>query len=77
MNQNPLITLNQFIADEQSKFPKVNGNLSNIFRNLQLAAKMINRDVRKAGLVDIRFSEAAPYWCVVGSKASATDPLGT
>lgn len=31
----------------------------------------------KAGLVDIRFSEAAPYWCVVGSKASATDPLGT
>ena len=53
MNQNPLITLNQFIADEQSKFPKVNGNLSNIFRNLQLAAKMINRDVRKAGLVDI------------------------
>ncbi|MEN9738797.1 MAG: class 1 fructose-bisphosphatase [Bacteroidota bacterium] len=53
MNQNPLITLNQFIADEQSKFPKVNGNLSSIFRNLQLAAKMINRDVRKAGLVDI------------------------
>lgn len=53
MIQNPLITLNQFIADEQSKFPKVNGNLSSIFRNLQLAAKMINRDVRKAGLVDI------------------------
>jgi hypothetical protein len=26
----------------------------------------------KAGLVDIRFSEAAPYWCAVGSKASAT-----
>jgi ubiquinone/menaquinone biosynthesis C-methylase UbiE len=26
----------------------------------------------KAGLVDIRFSEAAPYWCAVGSKALAT-----
>lgn len=31
----------------------------------------------KAGLVDIRFSVGAPYWCVVGFKASASDPCGT
>jgi SAM-dependent methyltransferase len=31
----------------------------------------------KAGLVDIRFSECAPYWCVVGSKASVTHPRAT
>jgi len=53
MNQNPLITLNQFIADQQNQFPYVQGSLSRIFRDLQLAAKMINRDVRKAGLIDI------------------------
>lgn len=53
MNQNSLMTLNQFIADQQNKFPFVQGSLSRIFRDLQLAAKMINRDVRKAGLIDI------------------------
>jgi fructose-1,6-bisphosphatase I len=53
MNQNSLITLNQFIADQQNQFPFVKGSLSRIFRDLQLAAKMINRDVRKAGLIDI------------------------
>ena len=53
MNQNTLITLNQFISDQQNKFPFVKGSLSKIFGDLQLAAKMINRDVRKAGLIDI------------------------
>ena len=53
MKKNSIITLNQFIADEQSKFPFVNGSLSRIFRDFQLGAKMINRDVRKAGLIDI------------------------
>lgn len=37
----------------------------------------IERMMLKAGLVDIRFSVGAPYWCVVGLKASATDPSGT
>ncbi len=53
MKKNNLITLNQFISDQQNLFPFVKGSLSKIFRDLQLAAKMINRDVRKAGLVDI------------------------
>ncbi len=53
MKKQSLITLNQFIIDEQSKFPYVAGSLSRIFRDIQLAAKLINRDVRKAGLVDI------------------------
>ena len=53
MEKNTIITLNQFIADQQNKFPFVKGSLSRIFRDIQLAAKMINRDVRKAGLIDI------------------------
>jgi len=34
------------------------------FTRIQIDAMM-----RAAGLVDIRFSEGAPYWCVVGVKA--------
>ncbi|MEC7268569.1 MAG: class 1 fructose-bisphosphatase [Bacteroidota bacterium] len=48
-----VITLSQFIAEEQAKHPESSGNLSRIFRDIKLAAKIVNRDVRKAGLVDI------------------------
>lgn len=48
-----LITLEQFIVDQQSLYKDAGGSLSKIFRSLELAAKMVNRDVRKAGLVDI------------------------
>ncbi|MDP2174815.1 MAG: class 1 fructose-bisphosphatase [Bacteroidota bacterium] len=53
MKKNSITTLNQFISDQQSHFPFVQGSLSRIFRDLQLGAKMINRDVRQAGLIDI------------------------
>ncbi len=53
MQQTGLITFDQFIADEQNKFPMVNGNLTRLFRYLQLASKMVNSQVRKAGLADI------------------------
>lgn len=53
MKKNSFTTLNQFISDQQNQFPFVQGSLSRIFRDIQLAAKMINRDVRKAGLIDI------------------------
>ena len=48
-----VVTLSQFIAEEQAKHPESSGNLSRIFRDIKLAAKIVNRDVRKAGLVDI------------------------
>ncbi|MCB9261143.1 MAG: class 1 fructose-bisphosphatase [Flavobacteriales bacterium] len=51
--RNRVITLSQFIADEQAKFPEATGDLSTIFRDIKLAAKIVNRDVNKAGLVDI------------------------
>ncbi len=53
MKKNSITTLNQFIADQQNKFPYVQGSLSRLFGAIQLSAKMINRDVRKAGLIDI------------------------
>tara|TARA_B100000963_G_scaffold359745_1_gene388037 strand:- start:3367 stop:4362 length:996 start_codon:yes stop_codon:yes gene_type:complete len=53
MPMHQVITLSQFIAEEQAKHPESSGNLSRIFRDIKLAAKIVNRDVRKAGLVDI------------------------
>tara|TARA_A100001015_G_scaffold121323_1_gene134513 strand:- start:8193 stop:9176 length:984 start_codon:yes stop_codon:yes gene_type:complete len=53
INRKNVITLSQFIAEEQLKHPSSSGNLSKIFRDIKLAAKIVNRDVRKAGLVDI------------------------
>ncbi|MGB1038599.1 MAG: class 1 fructose-bisphosphatase [Bacteroidia bacterium] len=50
---NQVISLSQFIADQQSKFPDASGDLSKIFRDIKFAAKIVNRDVRKAGLVDV------------------------
>ena len=53
MPHSGLITLEQFIVDQQSLYKESRGSLSRIFRSLELAAKVVNRDVCKAGLVDI------------------------
>ena len=53
MPMHQVVTLSQFIAEEQAKHPESSGNLSRTFRDIKLAAKIVNRDVRKAGLVDI------------------------
>ncbi|MFT5723833.1 MAG: fructose-1,6-bisphosphatase I [Bacteroidia bacterium] len=52
-HRNTVITLSHFIASEQLKHAGASGNLSKIFRDIKFAAKLVNRDVRKAGLVDI------------------------
>lgn len=53
MKTKRVITLSQFIAEQQNKYPEASGDLSKIFRDIKLAAKIVNRDIRKAGLVDI------------------------
>ena len=46
-------TLGQFIIEKQADFPYAKGELSRLLRDIGIAAKMINREVNKAGLVDI------------------------
>ncbi len=46
-------TLEAFIVQQQKKFPTATGELSGLLRHIVLAAKIINREVNKAGLVDI------------------------
>lgn len=48
-----LMTLDEFTIQETRKFPQATGELSALLRDIGLACKMINKQVRKAGLVDI------------------------
>lgn len=48
-----LKTLGQFIIEKQSDFPYAKGELSRLLRDIGIAAKIVNREVNKAGLVDI------------------------
>jgi fructose-1,6-bisphosphatase I len=53
MMDRSVITIERHIVDEERQFPEATGALSNILYDLALAAKMITREVRRAGLVDI------------------------
>jgi fructose-1,6-bisphosphatase I len=50
---NKTITLGEFIIENQSAFPYSTGELSKLLNGIRLAAKMVNHEVNKAGLVDI------------------------
>ena len=48
-----VVTLGQFIIARQAEFPYSKGELSRLLRDIGIAAKIVNREVNKAGLVDI------------------------
>ncbi len=45
--------LGEFIVEKQADFPAANGDLSSLLSSISLAAKIVNREINKAGLVDI------------------------
>lgn len=47
-----LTTLGEFIVERQADFPFAKGELSRLLSAIRLAAKIVNREVNKAGLVD-------------------------
>jgi len=51
MNTNT--TLGQFIIEKQSDFPYAKGELSRLLRDIGIAAKIVNREVNKVGLVNL------------------------
>ena len=46
-------TLGEFIIKNQNSFKYSSGELSKLFNSIRLAAKVVNHEVNKAGLVDI------------------------
>ncbi len=52
-------TLGEFIIEHQHHFPHASGELSSLLGSIKLAAKIVNREINKAGLVDITGSVGA------------------
>ena len=46
-------TIHEFIIERQIDFPYAKGELSSLLHHISLAGKVVNREVSKAGLVDI------------------------
>jgi len=54
MNVNrQILTLDEFTIQQMRNFPSATGELTNLLRDIGLAAKRVNVEVNKAGLVDI------------------------
>lgn len=53
MNSYNILTLNDFITLRQKDFPFAKGELSSLLTHIGTAAKMINKKINKAGLIDI------------------------
>ena len=47
-----VITLGEFIIKNQTQFPDSSGELSKLISSLRLAAKIVNAEINKAGLVE-------------------------
>ena len=45
--------LDRFIKNNQDQFQYASGELSQLLRDIALASKVVNREVNKAGLIDI------------------------
>jgi len=48
-----ITTLNEFIIQRQTDFPYAKGELSRLLSHFGIAAKIVNKKINKAGLVDI------------------------
>lgn len=52
-NEEKAVTLEEFIIQSQNQFPGATGELSQLLRDIGLAAKIISREVNKAGITNI------------------------
>ena len=52
-----ITTLSDFIMMRQQDFPFATGELTNLLNDISVASKIVNRDVNRAGLVDILGAE--------------------
>ncbi|MEM7415956.1 MAG: class 1 fructose-bisphosphatase [Gemmatimonadota bacterium] len=48
-----VVTISRFLVDEERQYPEATGAFTNLLYDIALAAKVIGREVNKAGLVDI------------------------
>lgn len=53
MSGRSVVTIERHIIEEERRLPEASGAFGNILYDLALAAKLISREVRRAGLIDI------------------------
>jgi fructose-1,6-bisphosphatase I len=53
MPQSHVVTISRFLVDQQRLHPEATGAFTSLLHDIALAAKIISREVTKAGLVDI------------------------
>jgi fructose-1,6-bisphosphatase I len=53
MTDSRALTLSQFILQEEHRHPGATGEFTDLLQDIELAAKMINREVVRAGLVEM------------------------
>lgn len=53
MSQRSVVTIERHIIEAERQFPEATGAFSNIMYDIAFAAKMIAREVRRAGLADV------------------------
>ena len=53
MLQSHVVTISRFLVDQQRLHPEATGQFTGLLHDIALAAKLISREVTKAGLVDI------------------------
>lgn len=51
--QNKIVTLDEFVIRSEKETPESTGSFSRLLRDIGIAAKIVNREVNKAGLVNI------------------------
>ena len=51
--ENRIVTLDEFIIHRQKEHPFATGELTGLLRDIGVAAKIVNREVNKAGLLNI------------------------
>ncbi len=52
-DRSSLMTLEQFVLDRQQRFSHSTGSFSRLLRDLSVAAKIISRNIRRAGILDV------------------------
>jgi fructose-1,6-bisphosphatase I len=67
-----ITTLSEFIIEREKDFPFASGDLSQLLTSIRLAAKLVNREVNKAGLVTEILGEANAH-NIQGEKQQKLD----
>ena len=68
-------TLGEFIVEKQHEFSHATGELTALLSAIKLGAKIIHRDINKAGLVDMSWVPAVLRTCRARFSKNSTCSL--